>query len=30
MGVPAFFRWLTIRCPKILQDAKEDDKEEID
>lgn len=23
MGVPAFFRWLTLRCPYILQDANE-------
>ena len=26
MGVPAFFRWLTMRCPKILLDAIENDQ----
>ena len=24
MGVPAFFRWLTLRYPKILLEARED------
>jgi len=27
MGVPAFFRWLTSRYPKVLMDAFDDDKD---
>jgi len=31
MGVPAFFKWLCMRCPKILHDVIEDDlKNQID
>ena len=29
MGVPAFFRWLTVRFPKVVVDALTDDELEI-
>lgn len=25
MGVPAFFKWICMRCPKILHDVIDDD-----